>query len=348
MNMIRILLILGAAFWAVPLRAAVAGVVLNGTTGRPQSGVEVTLMKLEQGMMPLGTTRANASGNFHFEQEVADSPIMLRADFEGVTYNQMIPPGGRLGDVKVTVYASAKATAEAGAPGQHVVVLEPSGREMIVNESFLFRNDSQPPVTYVDARQGALRFYLPPEAKGIVQVNAAGPGGMPLRETPQKTGQPDIYKVVFPIKPGDSRIDLVYLVPYQSPMEFIIRNLHPGARTRIAAPSGVTVSGEGLESVGEEPQTKASIFSAGGGNSFRLKIEGEGRLARAQEQREEQGSSETLSVVPAAIQSQRWLILAFALAILGLGFYGLYTASDASEPAPQPRRPERPRSKRKT
>ncbi|MBI3666736.1 MAG: hypothetical protein HY236_11035 [Acidobacteria bacterium] len=334
-------LLVAATAWA-----AVDGVVWNGTTGREQAGVTITLVKLEQGMMPAGSTRSDAEGKFHFAQNIvgADTrpaPVLLRAEYEGVTYNQMIPPGTRTGDVRLTVYASAK-TGSKG-PEQHIMLLEPSGQEMIVNESFLFRNKSQPPVTYVNASSGTLQFYLPAGAKGVVQVNATGPGGMPLRETATKTDQPDIYKLTFPIKPGESRIDLTYLVPYQQGMEFTGRTLYPEARTRLAAPIGVTVSGEGLEPLGEEPQTKAAIFGISDGSAFRLTINGEGRLTREQQGEDGQGG-QTLEQIPAAVEKQVWWIVTFAAAILGLGFYGLYSASGQQV---QPQKPERPRGKKK-
>jgi hypothetical protein len=334
------------AFCVLPARAAIEGVVINGTTGRQQSGVEVTLVKLEQGMTPLASTKSDAAGRFRFDQDAGGrpTPLLLRGEFEGVTYNQMIPPGSRTGDVRLTVYKSAAANGRAGAPEQHVVLFEPSGRQMIVNEFFLYRNQSQPPVTYTGSERGTLRFFLPPDAKGIVQVSATGPGGMPIRSRAEKTGQPDIYKVNFPIKPGESRIELTYLVPYQSPADFEVRNLYDGLTTRIAAPGGVTISGEGLEPMPENPQIKASIFSAPDAPSVRVSIAGEGRLSREQEQGGD-SSGDSITIVPPPIQKQLWLILGFVLGILALGFYGLYSASGG--PAfPAPAAPRQPRNKR--
>lgn len=327
----------GLFFLVVEAQAAIEGVVINGTTGREQAGVEVTLLKLEQGMVPVGATRSDAAGKFRFVQSLTSSggqppPVMLRADFEGVTYNQMIPSGSRTGDVKVTVYRAVKAEGKGAAPEQHILLLEPSGREMIVSEFYAFRNQSQPPVTFVDARQGTLRFYLPAAAKGIVQASAAGPGGMPVRVTAEKSDQPDIHKVAFPIKPGESRVELTYLVPYQSPTELEVRTLYEGVATRVAAPPGVTLSGNGLKALPENPQIKASIFALPEAKSARLSIEGEGRLQREREQASEGG--DRISIMPAPIHKQIWVILGFVFAILALGFYGLYTAG--AHPQPQP------------
>ncbi len=319
-----------AILLSLPVAGAMEGVVQNGTTGREQAGVEVTLMKLEQGMQPIGSTKTDAAGKFRFEQEPGGAPVMLQAQFEGVTYNQMIPPGTRTGDTRLTVYRAAPATTSEARPEQHVMLLEPSGREMIINESFLYRNQSQPPVTYVDRKRGVLRFYLTPGAKGIVQVSTTGPGGVPVRSAAEKTEQPDVYKVDFAVKPGESRIDLTYLTPYQSGMDFVSRKMYPGLVSRVAVPGGVAVKGEGLQSMGEEPQTKATIFQMPAGETFRLAISGEGRLSRAGQ--EGAGGEASISIVPAPIDSKFWLIIGLAAAILGLGFYGLFTAQQDKPP----------------
>ena len=320
----RTLIVAAVLASAAAARAAVEGVVHNGTTGRPGAGIEVTLLKLEQGMTPVGTTRTDARGKFRFEQGVAADNLMLRAEFEGVPYTERVPSGARAGDISVTVYGAVETTATVPAPNQHVVLVEPAGQEMVVNESFLYNNQARPPVTYVASKRGTLRFFLPPGAKRIVQVSATGPAGMPLRSSADKTAEADIYEVNFPIKPGESRIDLTYLLPYKSPQEFTARNLYPGVMTRVAAPSGVTLAGAGLQSLGEEPKTKATIFDAGQGAIARLTISGEGRLARSSEG--EDGGGEDFSVRPAAVHEKLVWILAIAAGILAVGFYGLYTA----------------------
>jgi len=64
---------------------------------------------------------------------------------------------------------------------------------------FLWLNTGK--TTFNDPEGGTLRFYAPPAAKGI-QVNATAPQGQPIRVAPEPAGQPDVYKVDFPIKPG--------------------------------------------------------------------------------------------------------------------------------------------------
>jgi hypothetical protein len=328
---------------AFPARAAVEGVVFNGTTAREQADVVVTLVRLEQGMVPMGTARSDAYGKFHFAQSPPPGqPMLLRAEFEGVTYNQMIPPGSRTADVKVTVYRAAPIADHA--PEQHFLLLEPSGQEMIIKEFFLFRNQATPPVTWADAKRGTLRFYLPKAAKGVVQASATGPGGMPIRVSAEASDQAEVDKVNFPIKPGESRIELTYLVPYQSPMQYDIRGLYDGLLTRVAVPRDVKLAGEGLEAVPDNPQIQASIFTLPSGRSAPVTISGEGRISVSgnQQQTSDEGGDK-ISVIPAAINNQLWIVLGFTLTILAAGFLALYHAS----PAATAEKPAQPKGRRK-
>jgi hypothetical protein len=317
---------------AVPLLAAVEGVVQNGSTGQPQAGATVTVIKLEQGMDALATATSDAAGKFRFPDVTLgdEAHYMLRAEYQGVTYNRVIAPGMRTGDVTVTVFRSAPPGPKASTPEQHLMLVEPSGEELTVNESYLYRNNSQPPVSYVDKKQGTLRFYLPPTAKGQVEAHVSTAAGVPIRVGPEKAGPNDIYKIDYPIRPGDTRIDVTYKVPYAAGMVFTAHSQYPGMVTRVVAPAGVTVEGQGLEAMGEEPQTKAAIFNAPKADTFRFTVSGTGRLTRPQGEGEGETEAQNgppLTVVPVPVYERFWQILGFASAILLAGLYGLYTAS---------------------
>jgi hypothetical protein len=141
-----------------------------------------------------------------------------------------------------------------------VVILEPTGAELVISESFLYTNDSNPPRSFRDPAKGTLRFYLPPEAKGVVQVSYAGAARMPLNSSATPTGEPNIFKADVPLRPGDNQIDITYLVPHQDGGVFESRVVYPGVRTRIAVPAGVTTESEALSAMGKEPRTQASLF----------------------------------------------------------------------------------------
>ncbi len=338
-------------------QAAVNGKLINRTTGKPVAGNVVTLLKFTTSMDPVEEVRTGPDGSFAFEKTLLGPnggpvPGMVRAEYEGVNYSQMIPPGRPSEGLQLDVY-SAEAK-QVLAPRGHIVIFEPGTGEMVVNENFAFLNNAEPPRTYRDPDHGTLRFYLPPEAKGIVQVRAAGPQRMPLKSMATPTGEKDIYKVDFPLKPGENSIDLTYLVPFTEGAEFKSRVLYDGLDTRIATPAGVTLEADGLVSMGQEPRTQASIYQLPASSKIQIKISGQGQLAAAggggEEAAPAAGGGSDVKVADAPVAKELYWILGLTTAVLVAGFVALYTkqqpdaalANAAGGPAPGQPAAQRP------
>lgn len=330
----KIFRILGAALaLAVPLLAAgPSGVVLNGTTGQPEPRIPITLISFAQGMDPIEEVYTGADGSFAFERELPDnSPGLLRAEHEAVAYSLVLPPGRPRQGVEVMIYDS-KAT-PAVTPTGRILVLEPSEGEMVVNESYLYENATDPPITYRDVERGTLRFFLPAEAKGVVQVSATGPARMPLDAIAERTDEENVWKVDFAIKPGDNRISLSYLIPRQEGVAFRSPPMYPGLQTRVAIPSSVEISGEGLIDMGQEPTTQARIYEAPAG-VVELEIAGVGTLSRSQPAAggaapaATSGGSNEITIEPAPIAKEMPWIIGLTVLILAIGFFNLYVSGD--------------------
>ena len=324
------------ALAAMPLvGATVSGVVTNRTTGKPEPRVALTLISFAQGMDPVEEVYSGPDGKFEFAKEVPGMG-MVRTDHQGVTYSTMLSPNVDRANVAVDIYEAVDKPPVA--PMGRVLVLEPGGTEMVVNESYLFENSTDPPVTYREAERGSLRFYLPAAAKGIVQVEASGPARMPLNAVAEKTEDPEIYKIDFPIKPGENRISLTYLVPQTDGQPFTSKSVYPDLQTRVAIPNGVEVQGEDLTDLGTEPSTQAKIYEIGGGGDFTITITGAGRL-RGRSAEESAGAAPPgegpgeITIEPAGIHKELPWILGIAIAILALGFFNLYRAKSAAPPS---------------
>ncbi len=309
------------------LALGVGGTVVNGTTGAPQAGVALTLSSFQGGMTPLEETLSQADGSFEFAKALptvsAGQPFAgaIRAEHDGIGYTEILAGGEAHDGVRVTVYSAKER--ELPAPVQRVLILEAGGEELLLRESFVFFNDSTPPVTYSSAA-GTLNFYLPPEAGGRVDVSGAGPAGMPLRSTALPAGPDNIYKVDFPLKPGQSRIDLQYAVPYTDGMQFTTRSTYRGVDTRVAAPAGVSLEGVGVTSLGQEPNTLASIYSVPEGPAVTLTVRGSGRLLTGAGSGT--GGQAEISIEHAPVSKELPWIAGLAIAILGLGFYHLLSS----------------------
>ncbi len=322
---------IGVFFAAAVLAfGAIDGTVHNETTGKVQPGATVTLYKLsENGLEQVESVKTDAQGNFRI-QAAQKGPRLLQSAYDGVTYNHMLPPGAPESGVSLQVYNSSKQPGGA-AVDQHMVLLEPVRGELMVSETLVYKNAGK--TTYNDPDGGTIKFFLPPAAKGTVQVNGTAPQGMPIRRAADKTAKPDIYKVDFPIKPGETRIDITYTMPFVSPGTFEGKVLQKGGATRIVAPAGVTLTGTGITSLGAEPRTKASIYNVDGAE-YKIEIAGTGALRRGQSEAEEApNEGPSIEQIPPKIYGNMKWIMALALSILALGFVLLYRTQVAGESA---------------
>jgi hypothetical protein len=302
---------------------AIDGKVVNQTNGKPQPGATVTLYKLGQaGPEQIESVKSGADGKFHITQDVqGPGPRLLQAAYDDVTYNRILPPGSQSNDVTVEVYNSSKQPGAAKV-AQHMVLVEPVRGQLIVSESYIFRNDGK--MSYNDVDGGTLRFYLPPSANGAVKVEATAPQGMPIPQAADKTSTPHVYKLAFPIKPGETRIDIAYNLPFNAPGTFEGKILYKGGPTRLVAPNGVTIKGDNIQPIGQEPRTQASIYDVKG-SDFKVEISGAGSLRQAEDTSDDSSGPTFEQIPPKVYGNMKW-ILVLAFAILTLGFILLYRA----------------------
>ena len=312
----------------------VAGTVYDETTGQPTGGVALTLVRFVGGMSPMEEALSGPDGKFAFDKPLPSSggqPMlgMVWAEHDGVRYSTVVRRGGSTTSLRVKVYSVEEQ--DLPNPDAHVVIFEPGGSELVVNESFIFNNTNTPPRTFRNPERGTVRFLLPPEAKGIVQVTTSGPAGVQVKGTAQPTGEENTYKVDHSIKPGENRVDITYLLPHASGDVFRGTLLYDGVATRIAAPAGVTVEGEGLSSLGQEPRTKATLYETPPVREYAVTVSGQGRLAP--ESAGGGGGGEgggggggTLHVAAAPIETELMWILALTGCIFATGFYFLLTS----------------------
>lgn len=318
--------------------AAVDGVITNQTTGKPQAGVSVSLVKLGQGMDTVGTVKSAADGKFHFDGTPdAAAPYLVQAIYQGVHYNKVLPPGAPRTSVAVDVFDSSAKVPEAKILA-HMILLQPSEQALNVSESIEYQNTGH--LAFNDEKNGTVRFYLPPETKGQVQVSISAPGGMPIQRPAEKTNAPNVYTVKYPVKPGDTRFDIGYVLP--AAKEFTGKSIS-GEKIRIVVPKGVKVQGEGLASLGIEPSTQAEIFDTPA-QLWKVRIAGTGSLrggTTENAQNADTGSEDNGFSVeegkPQIYGRLPWM-LACAGAIFILGFAILYRSDATAPPTASPKK----------
>jgi len=299
---------------------AIDGVAINVTTGKPQSGVTINLVQPSQnGMVPLGNTTTDAQGVFKIDKQIPPGPGLIQATYEATTYNQIITPGMPTTGIQVKVY---DATKKAGVSKtlEHLILLEPGVDNLRISETFVLGNETN--LTFNDPTKGSIQFYLPPATAGKAQVVITAPGGMPITRPPVKTTAADIYKVDYPTKPGETRMDVTYTIPATE--KFAGKVVASESATHLVTPPAVTVTGDGIEPAGREPQTQANIYNLTG-LDYNLLIDGIGSLREeAAPAQGEDGGSPPVEIKKPRLYSQLFWVLGLALGILALGGTMLY------------------------
>jgi hypothetical protein len=320
----------GILLATLPACAAISGVIVNGTTGKPEAGITVTLLKMTaKGPQPAGETKADAQGAFKLDQSV-DGPTLVRATLDGVTYNHVLAPGMPSEGINLEVYNASKEPGEAKV-SKHMLLFEPTGQQLVVNEAFIVSNTGK--TAWNDPADGTLHIFLPRTIDGQAQISATPPGGQPLQQVAEKTGQPDVFKINFPMRPGETRVDVAYTLPYKEGEAFAGKVPSKDDSTYLIVPEGVTMKADDirgellsayLKDLGQEPRTRAHIYGLKG-TDYKIELTGtvSERNADSDAQVDTSGQPQVQQIMP-RIYTQTKLILPLALGILALGFILLY------------------------
>ena len=331
----RLLSVLLALSFAPVVWAAIDGTVTNGTTSAAQASVSLILVKPgQQGMQTLGSTVSDAQGHFHFEKDQpGGGPQLIQAQYEGVTYTTLLTPNMSTSAVDVRIYEATKSAAVAQI-AQHMIVVEPSQSQTAVNETVIVRNASTQ--TFYNPEWGGFQFFLPPAANGQVRISVQGPGGMPLSRPAEKTPARDIFKVDYPIKPGETQFTIVYVLPVGSPLSLRGRIAaipgQPTGPVRFVVPSGVSMDGADIRALGQEPQTQATIYDLLKPEGYAVNVTGTGALTPASDDMSSDSDGTQIEEKnPPLYRYLPWLT-GLALGILLVGLLLLFRSSPV-EPA---------------
>jgi len=302
---------------------------MNSTTGKPEPGVTVSLIHPGQnGMQVLATSKSDASGAFKIDQELPPPPALLQGDYKGVTYTQVQPPGRPTTGIQFDVYESTKTPPPEMQP-LHLLVLDSVGDKIEATESFYIRNQSK--LTFQDPANGSIQFYPPKGAGDKFQVAVVPPTQMTIQRPAEKTSQAGLFKVSYPIKPGETEFDVHYSLPASDGLSGKVPKSDPPMRMLV--PLSVKISGDGIQDQGQPQNVQARLYSFTG-TSFDLKLEGSGTIRTDQQQtsdqpKEDTGAPETKEIQARIYEKVYW-VLGLALGILALGGTMLYRRGTAA------------------
>jgi hypothetical protein len=262
------------------------GTVKNATTGKPAAGDEVVLLKLSQGMDEAGRTKTDAKGQFSFKLDDAQSPHLVRAIHQEVTYHRMAPPGTT--SVELEVYDVGKKVEGVEVIADIVRLQVEQGQLEVVRE-FGVQNTSKPPRTQMNERN--LEFYIPDGAQLIPDsATATTENGNPLRSAPVPEGEKNRYSFIFPLRPGLTRFEVAYQLPYTGSANLDPKSVYPLEHFVVMLPKSMqftpAAASAGFKLVNYPNEPDASVQVASNttrGQNLAFKVSGEGVLQPPQE-----------------------------------------------------------------
>jgi hypothetical protein len=228
--------------------ATVHGTVKNGTTGKPAADVEVILIQLQGGMQPVLNSKTDAQGQFTFDfPAIGTQPMLVRAVYRGINFHQPLPPGQN--ELQVEVFDPSR-DPKTISVDSHFVIFQPNGSTLVVGEEYSIKNASHPAQAYFRP-DGNFDFALPAGAT-LKQIAAQGPSGMPVVQAPIDRGK-DRYSIAYAFRPGDNGVRFSYELPYAGNSASVkLPTVYPAARLVVVAAPSVQITGDGLQSGGQE------------------------------------------------------------------------------------------------
>ena len=227
-----------AAFSSFASADSITGTVTNKTTNKPAVGDDVVLIRLQQGMQEATRTKTDAKGHFSLDIPANESQAihLVRVTHDKANYFRPAPPGTQ--SVEVEVYnAAAKVKGVSSEADVMRLQTDESGKALHVVENFFVKNESSPPLTQFSDRP--FEFYLPEGA--VVEGSAAlAPGGMPVQASPVPLEEANHYAFIFPIRPGETRFQITYKLPYSGSLKFSPRVMMPTDTIAVMMPKSMT------------------------------------------------------------------------------------------------------------
>jgi len=209
-----------------------SGVIRNKTTNKPDAGDDVVLIALTQSMQEVARTRTDSAGRYSLV--LPDAAMhLIRVVHQKASYFAAVPPGKNRVDLDVFDVEPKLSAVKTQAD---MLRVETDDHGLHVLETFFVDNNSAPPQTQFGP--SGYEFFLPDGAQ-IDAAQAMGPGGMPVSSPPVPQADKGHYSFLFPLRPGESRFEVSYHIPYSGSYTFHSRVALPIGSLAIALPKSM-------------------------------------------------------------------------------------------------------------
>lgn len=211
------------------------GTVNNSTTGKPSAGDEVIVYSLEQGIRESSRTSTDALGQFSFKLNNTYRPCLVRVIHRGVTYHRIALAGTT--SVAIEVYDVTRKVNGIGVVAD-IMRIQAANGQVTVTRDFGVRNTSNPPRIQLNER--TLEFYIPNGAHVIKNSGTAIiENGNPVKSAPIPEGEKNRYSFVFPLRPGLTRFEVTYQIPYSGSANLDPKSIYPLEQFMVMLPKSI-------------------------------------------------------------------------------------------------------------
>jgi hypothetical protein len=340
--------ILSTLFLAAAVHAGtLSGTVINRTTGQPAPNVDLDLLSPTAGMAELATAKSDAQGRFSVTKDnIGIAPILIRATYHDISFNTFAPPGRP--EVEVEIYDISK-NPKAISVESHVVIFQPEGDKLVGAEEYSVQNVSEPPYAFFRS-EGNFDFAIP-ENGNLGQVTTTTEMGMAVTQASIDKGK-GRYAIAYPFRPGQTNVRLSYELPYPNNSATLkLHAAYAGMKLLLVVPPGVTLTGDGLTSAGQEqgmmvysheplPAKGALSVSLSGVGSPQSAGGGRGQDASQEGNSRTQGPE--VIAAPSRLDDFKWYLFAGLAALFAMGAILLsrkqvvFAAAEDEDIAPPP------------
>ncbi len=197
---------------AAPANAfTIRGHVVNGTTGKTVANAKIVVVNPAGGMLQEREVEAR-EGRFEVTGLDPQAPIyLLRVDYDGVPYNVPVRVDGTDHDLVVNVYESTTSWQGLRVNAPHLAASW-QGNHLAIEQLFEISNESSPPRT-ATGETGYFKLFIPADMESLTTCFVTSLG-VPVDRVPIPTGEPGVYRIEYPIRPGLTRVGVAYKVPY--------------------------------------------------------------------------------------------------------------------------------------
>jgi len=265
------------------LAATVTGTVIDRTTGKPSKGDTIAVINTAQSMDEIAKATSDAQGKFNVNTPDGGQ-ILLHITHEGAEYFKSVPPGSS--SVDIDVYDSAaKIDGVAGEALVFRAETDDISKTLRVTENFFVQNASAPPKTQYGGN--TFDFYLPKGAQ-ITQTIASAPNGLPttvqVKTVDANTGH---YAFTFPVRPGETRFQVGYTLPYSGKQDFSLKLSIPTGDVAVMLPKSMQFQPGQTQFQPINPDVNAQSYDAHTppfAQPIQFSLAGNGQLPQAPEE----------------------------------------------------------------